>query len=162
METCKETKMKFSENKPYWFLRTLTFVRISRQMTDGAFTLIEQFLAPGSESPYHIHSKEAEVIYVLDGNLSFVVGRERFDKGPNESVFLPKGVPHAFKVLGNNPARILLETFPGEFESFVVEMSEQAKSLEIPNNPIIDVKKLKIVAMRFGIEILSPFPMNVA
>ncbi|MEI9973144.1 MAG: cupin domain-containing protein [Ignavibacteriota bacterium] len=72
--------------------------------TDGAFCLIESILAPGNEPPPHVHSREDELVYVLDGEFDVYVGEESFKVSTGESVFLPKFLPHAFMIRSPPPS----------------------------------------------------------
>jgi mannose-6-phosphate isomerase-like protein (cupin superfamily) len=79
--------------------------------THGAFLLVEATLAPRTEPPPHVHSREDELFYVLEGEFDVYVGQEGFKVEKGECTFLPKFKPHAFVIrsprlrvlaLGNN------------------------------------------------------------
>src|SRR5215213_5096876 len=73
--------------------------------------------------------------------------------GSGTFVYGPRGIPHGFRVEGEQPARVLLQCTPGGFEHFVMEMSEQAP----PSGPP-DMQRLISVAAKYGNEILGPLP----
>jgi mannose-6-phosphate isomerase-like protein (cupin superfamily) len=75
----------------------LTFLAESKD-TRRAFTLIEGFLKPGNEPPLHVHEREDELFYVLEGEMDVYVGNEVFKVGAGECLFLPKLKPHTFIV----------------------------------------------------------------
>src|SRR5215831_11674806 len=75
----------------------LTFLAES-EGTGGRFSLIEGCLKPGNEPPPHVHEREDELFYVLEGKMDVYVGNEVFNVGAGECLFLPKLKPHTFVV----------------------------------------------------------------
>lgn len=104
------------EGRAVWFLNQLAIVKATAKQTGNAFGLIEMLTPVGSGSPYHVHRAEEESFYVLDGQLEFISGERRFSRGPGGFVFLPRDIPHGFRVVGKSPARFLVLTTPGGFE----------------------------------------------
>src|ERR1700730_14300833 len=96
-----------------WFLATRRTVLATAETPDGALGLIEVVAPPGFPPPLHVHSREDEPMYVIEGRVRFRAGEEEFLAGPGSFVFLPKGVPHSFVVEGDRPARILELAIPG-------------------------------------------------
>jgi quercetin dioxygenase-like cupin family protein len=89
------------------------------QDTGGAIAILDYELAPGFASlPPHIHDREDEAAYVLEGRLHVSVGESRRVVGPGECIFLPRGVAHAQSNPGPDPARFLMLLIPGGFEQF--------------------------------------------
>ena len=68
-------------------------------------------------------------------------------------IYGPRGIPHGFRVEGDQPARVLLQCTPGGFEHFVMELSEPSP----PSGPP-DMERLISVAAKYGNEILGPLP----
>lgn len=89
--------------------------------TGGRFALIESHQA--GDVPLHVHEREDEAFYVLEGEYEIRCGSKTFDAGPGSFVFLPRGVPHAQK-LRSKTARKLILIIPGGFEEWFVERSE--------------------------------------
>jgi glyoxylate utilization-related uncharacterized protein len=58
--------------------------------TSGAFSLLEATMAPGNEPPPHVHSREDELFYVLEGEFDVYVGEEAFNVNTGECIFLPR------------------------------------------------------------------------
>lgn len=146
------------EGAALWFLNTLTVVKATRAQTGGAFGLIEQLAPVGAGSPYHVHRAEEESFYILEGQLEFHSQGRRFVKGPRGYVFLPRDVPHGFRVVGASVARFLVLTTPGGFEGFVTEAGEPASELRLPEPSAPNMEKLAAVAAKYRIEILGPLP----
>jgi quercetin dioxygenase-like cupin family protein len=147
-----------NEGQAVWFLNTLTVVKATAKETNGAFGLVEEVAAAGFASPYHVHHAEDETFYLIEGELEFISGGRRLAGGPGFFVFLPRDVPHGFRVVGTSPARFLIFAAPAGFEGFVIEMGEPASSLTLPAPTAPDMERLIAVAAKYQIEILGPLP----
>ncbi|HEU5432291.1 MAG TPA: quercetin 2,3-dioxygenase [Thermomicrobiales bacterium] len=140
----------------YWFLGTLATVKAGAGQTGGAFTLIEQVAPPGFGPPPHVHLAEDEAFYILDGTLHVTCGDQRWDAPPRSFVFLPRGIPHAFAVADDAPARLLQITIPAQFERFVAEVSEPAPRATLPPPTEPNVPRLLAAMAKFGYEPVGP------
>ena len=137
------------------FLNLPTLMRSTAKNTNGAFGLIEHWsIPPGFASPYHTHHREDEAFYVLEGELAIVCDGKWMRGGPGTYVFGPREVAHGFKVIGDQPARMLLLCAPGGFEGFVLELGQPADAPLAPP----DMAKLAAVAARYHIDIHGPLP----
>ncbi len=137
------------------FLGLPTLARATGETTNGAFGLIEHWEMPvGFASPYHTHHREDECFYVLEGKVAFVCGGEWLEAGAGGFVYGPRGIPHGFKVTGDQPARMLLMCTPAGFERFVLD---QATAMAEPPSPP-DMERLLALAEQYGIEIHGPLP----
>jgi quercetin dioxygenase-like cupin family protein len=146
------------EGPAVWFLNTLSIVKATKGQTGGAFGLVEQLAPVGAGAPYHVHRAEEESFHVLDGQLEFISEGRRLVKGPGGFVFLPRDIPHGFRVVGDSAARYLILTTPGGFEGFIIEAGEPAAALQLPEPSAPDIEKLTTIAARYRIEILGPLP----
>ena len=81
--------------------------------TDGALTAFESVAMPGEGPPRHVHEKESEFIYVLEGKLRFELEGDTEDAPAGACVFIPMGVRHAWQNVGGVPARLLVVFTPG-------------------------------------------------
>ena len=68
---------------------------------------------PGIATPLHRHTREAEAFYLLEGRMTYRAGEEDFELYDGCFMYLPEGVPHAFRIRGDEPARFLALTAPG-------------------------------------------------
>ncbi len=100
-------------------------VKASRVSTDGAVTVIDSDSDGGA--PRHVHSHEDECFYVLDGSISVECGDDAWELDPGSFVFLPRGVPHAWDVVGER-AKVLIITAPGGLDEFLRELHETDRS----------------------------------
>jgi quercetin dioxygenase-like cupin family protein len=140
-----------------WAFGGLTMIKTSAETTGGAVAVIEQLAPQGAGSPLHVHSREDEWFYVIEGELTFWVGGEVSVAPAGTFVFGPKGIPHTFLV-SSAEARFLLVTEPAGFEQFVRGAGEPAARMEIPPPPTEapDMAAMSALAAEYGIEILGP------
>jgi mannose-6-phosphate isomerase-like protein (cupin superfamily) len=94
-------------------------VKASGSSTGGCLTLIESHTRGGA--PLHVHSRDDECFYVLEGTITVRCGEERFEVGPRSFVFLPRGIPHAWDVSGDGAATLLILTVPAGLDEFLRE-----------------------------------------
>jgi mannose-6-phosphate isomerase-like protein (cupin superfamily) len=92
-------------------------VRASGEQTGGSFSLFEE-VPPIVDTPLHVHERENELFYVLDGEHVFQVGEKEFRLGPGGIAFGPRGVPHAQRRVVAGEGRVLVLTAPGGFDGF--------------------------------------------
>ena len=91
----------------YWALGTLLSVRATAEQTGGAYSLMEEVMPRGSEPPPHVHHRDDEAFYLLEGALTVRVGDEEFTAEPGAFVFCPRDVPHLLTV-ESDVARMLV------------------------------------------------------
>jgi quercetin dioxygenase-like cupin family protein len=126
--------------------------------TGGKYALWEAIVPPGGEPPLHVHSREEEGFYILDGEITFTVNGERVLMTAGMFANMPVGTPHSFKNESDRPARTLISVAPAGLEHMFSEvgvpLAEGATTAGPPSGEEID--KMLIVAPRFGIEIRLP------
>ncbi len=101
------------------------YIILSARSTGGAFVLVDTQVDPGGNVPTHIHTREDETFYVLEGRFEFGVGAATFDGGTGNTVFAPRDLPHTWRCVGPEPGRVLILVSPGDnFEAFGIEMAQ--------------------------------------
>jgi mannose-6-phosphate isomerase-like protein (cupin superfamily) len=125
-----------------WFLGTLMTVKAGAEQTRGGFTLIEQISPANFSAPPHVHEAEEEAFYVLEGQLSVTCGERTWTVDQGGFVMLPRGIPHAFSVLGDRGSRLLQITSPADFEQFAAEAGEVAAAATLPPPAAPNVDRL--------------------
>ncbi len=134
-----------------------TFLATGKE-TNGRYALWEAVVYPGGGPPLHKHQWEEEGFYVLEGEITFVLGSERLVASQGTFVNMPVGTPHAFKNEGATPAKMLISVAPAGLEQMFLEigkpLSPGESSVEPPSKEEID--KLLAAAPSYGIEILLP------
>lgn len=96
-------------------------LRASADTTDGAFAIIEE-IAP-LDTPAHVHEREDELFYILEGDHVFEVGDDVYPVGPGATVFAPRGTPHAHRRVVPRAGRFLTMLSPAGFEGFFRELA---------------------------------------
>ena len=91
--------------------------------TNSQFTLIEQNNDPGFGIPPHVHQNEDEVFQVLSGQLEITIGEKVTTMAAGDIIFCPRGIPHSFKVIGSEKARVMLSVFPSGIENMFEELA---------------------------------------
>ena len=102
-------------------------LKASQRSTGGALSVFETSIGTGP--PLHVHDREDECFYVLDGELSVRCGDQRFTAAAGSFVFLPRGRPHRFWTAGE-PARLLLIAVPGGIEHYFRQINAAATDAE--------------------------------
>ncbi|MFB9269933.1 quercetin 2,3-dioxygenase [Bradyrhizobium erythrophlei] len=141
-----------------WFLNYRMTVLATAAMTGGAYGLVETLAPAGESPPLHVHHAEDESFYLIEGRMTFQCGERRFDAGPGSHVFLPRGIPHTFRV-DRAPARFLVIHTPGGREQFFLDGGRPAEEAGLPPRTPPDIETLKSVAARHQIDIVGP-PMT--
>ncbi len=142
--------------KAFWFINNLATVKVSGEETDGAWSLVEFLGGQGDAPPLHVHHREDEAFYVLEGELTlFADGREhRLRAG--EAAVGSKGIPHTYRVESGR-ARWLVVCSPAGFERFVAEAAVPAETSTLPPGPpAVSPERLTEIAAEHRIEILGP------
>ena len=122
-------------------------ILLSGKDTNQQFTLLEQLNEPGTGIPRHVHSREDEVFHVQEGEVEFEVDNAVKVLQAGELAYVPKGVPHSFKVVGNSTARVLLSIFPAGIEDMFHELAQ------LPPGPP-DFARITEICGRYGIRFL--------
>ena len=142
-----------------WENGNLTTNLAEKKDTNGAFFLVEAMLAPGTEPPPHVHTREDELFYVLEGEFHVYVGKEAFKVGTGECVFLPRFKPHAF-VIRSPQLRVLALFTPAGLEEAFRGMSSPAQRLELPTRAVTystgDLKQTEQRLSEYGARFLTP------
>lgn len=128
-------------------LGTLVSIKATTEQTGAVFNLFEVSCPPEYTTPLHIHYTEDVAVYVLEGTLTFFLGRERKEAVTGSFFYQPRGTPHGFRVEGSTPTRILYMTIPAGFDQFILE-----HELPTPES------ETEADAARYKIEILGPLP----
>jgi quercetin dioxygenase-like cupin family protein len=141
---------------PLWFLANLATIKIDGAETGGAWSMVELAGPEGDMPPLHLHSREDEGFYVLEGSLTVFVGGEEIALAPGDCAVAPRGEPHAYRV-DSDQARWLAITSPSGFERFVAAVAQPAAAATLPPAPpSIDPAQVAEIAATYGIEILGP------
>ncbi len=95
------------------------FVKVGSAQTGGAYCLIEDNLKASFALGLHRHDHHAETFYILDGTLDFYLDGDWVKATPGMTLHVPAGVPHACRVAGDQPAKMLMVMQPSGFDLFL-------------------------------------------
>lgn len=138
-----------------WWLGSLAVIKATANQTGGLFTPVEVLENEG-EAPLHVHHREDESFWVIEGEIEFQVGGDTISAGPGSFLFGPRHVPHRYTIK-KGPARMLFLFTPGGFEEFLRATSEPAGASRIPTEGegMPDMDALPEIARRYGCELLG-------
>ena len=131
-----------------------TLVKVSPADSGGALAAFHLVAPPMSGPPRHVHSREDEWFYVLEGELVFELDGERHTVGAGGSVWLRRGVVHAYQNFTARDARLLIVTTPAAFCDFFVELSAATPAGGLPPFEVLGA-----LGEKYGITTLGP-PMT--
>ena len=126
---------------------------LSTAETNGAMSITDSLSPVNAGPPRHIHEREDEAFVLLTGTCEIWRDGEQFTRSAGETVFIPRGTEHTFRVIGTKPCRHLVILTPGGFEGFFEEMAEH--QYRIPD----DMPAVEEVAARFNMRFTGP-PLN--
>jgi mannose-6-phosphate isomerase-like protein (cupin superfamily) len=124
-------------------------VLVSSEQTGGTSCVLRVFAARGQDVPLHVHRFEDEIFIVESGELEVDRGGEIVHLRRGDAAYLPKNIPHAPRVVGDESAQVLAICVPGGFDRYVAACAEEWSKPE-PN-----FQKLDEIAGKFGQEFLT-------
>lgn len=125
--------------------------------TDGRYAVWEAIVPPGGGPPPHVHSREEESFYVLEGEIAFQAGEERFVATAGMFANMPVGCLHGFKNESGQPAKMLISVAPAGLEKMFFEVGQPLAAGTTPLPPTkAEIEKLLAIALRYGVEIKLP------
>jgi len=142
-----------------WVMAVLATYKIPSHKTGGAYALFEVATQPGAGPPPHIHHREDESFYVIEGDYEFLIGRETLRVGAGTLLYVPKGTLHAHQGVGEGVGRMLVTQTPGGlYECFFEEVG---KPVDGDGGPVVvedqsEMASIVAIAAQYGIEIPPP------
>src|SRR5205809_5336696 len=126
--------------------------------TNGKYALWEAIVPPGGGPPPHVHSREEEGFYILEGEITFTIDGKPRIATAGMFANMPVGMPHSFKNESNKPAKMLISVAPAGLEKMFFEVGvpvvEGATTAAPPTKE--EIEKLLAIAPRHGVEIRLP------
>ncbi len=126
--------------------------------TGGTYALWEALVPPGGGPPPHVHSREEEGFYILEGEITFTIDGKRVVATAGMFANMPIGTPHSFRNESDKPAKMLISIAPAGLENMFFEvgvpLAEGATTAQPPTKD--EIEKLLAVAPRYGVEIRIP------
>jgi mannose-6-phosphate isomerase-like protein (cupin superfamily) len=132
--------------------------KVTGKQTGGSYGTVEAEVPPGHGAPPHIHHREDESFYVIDGEMAFVCGEKSFVAKAGAFLHVPRGMLHAFQNNSESMVRMLVTYSPAGFEQFF----ERAGRVAVPGEakPEFDLeeelKRVMAAAPEFSLEFRIP------
>jgi len=123
-------------------------IKITGEDTDGVYTVVQTVSPPQGGPPLHLHHREDEAFYVLEGEFEVQCGENKIRAVPGSFVFAPRGIPHTIRNINSGSSKVLILATPAGVEKFFEELSELASQ----GPP--DIEKVKEIAQRYEIELM--------
>ncbi|OHV81054.1 cupin domain-containing protein [Rhizobium sp. LCM 4573] len=132
---------------------------LSGEQTDGQFCLLENTSGGNTSTPIHVHARDDETVYIIEGELTAVIDGETRRLTAGQSIFLKRGVPHRLMNTTGRPARYILIATPALFDKFLAEAGRELKQDETAGPPTPEeIDRLKNASPKFGITLLPGWP----
>ena len=139
-----------------WWKSGRVTVKAGGAETGDAFSQIETDDPRGSGPPLHLHHNEDETFYILEGEVTVVVGDERIDLNAGDYLFAPRGIAHAY-IVRSERARMLVTASPAGVEQVFVSLGVPVTSSEPPMDAVMPpMDELVRLFADYGCEILGP------
>ena len=126
--------VRSNEGEARWWMGSLAVIKARGTDTAGQMTIVEITEPPGTEAPLHVHHREDEGFWVLEGDVTFEVGGKTIEAGAGDFAFGPRDIPHRYKV-GDAGCRMLFIFTPAGFEDLLIKSSEPASRRALPPPP---------------------------
>ena len=147
------------DNKEFVLAGIVMKCLLSGEQTAGQFCLFENTSDGNTKTPIHVHARDDETVYVIEGELTAVSDGQPRRLTAGESIFLPRGIPHQLINMSGNPGRYILIGSPALFDRFLKEAGRELRPGEAAGPPTPeDIERLREASPRFGITLLSDWP----
>jgi quercetin dioxygenase-like cupin family protein len=149
-----------SLDRSVWYSGWLMTFLATAEDTRGRFALIEAVARKGNVPPPHIHHREDETFYILEGAMSASVGGQTIKGTAGSMIFLPRNVVHSFEI-ESEQIRMLVLLAPAGGEGYFKECSVPAPAMTLPppaEVPYSEIEKLLAVGAKYGVEFVLPKP----
>jgi hypothetical protein len=109
-------------------------------------------------APLHIHEREDETLYILEGRCTVQIGEQEMVASSGDSIFLPRGMVHAFRNDGPETLRLILTFVPAGVEQFFEEVLEPVTERNVVPPPPTKklVERLLATGPKYGITFVLP------
>ena len=123
--------------------------KLTGEQTGGAYYLFESVFGPGAGNRLHLHRREDEVCYVLEGALEIRLADQTLVLEAGGVAHLPKNIPHAIRNPLGAASRYLFMASPAGLDKWfdALEAAER--------NDKLDAEMYRKLSLDYGIEWLE-------
>jgi quercetin dioxygenase-like cupin family protein len=146
------------EGEARWWFGSLAVIKTTAADTGGQMTIVEVMWHPGAQAPLHVHHRDDEGFWILEGDVTFEVGETTIEASAGDYVFGRRDIPHRFTV-GDKGCRMLFILVPGGIEDLIRATSQPAPTRTLPPPPEAEptpeeIEGLKALIREYGYELL--------
>ena len=124
---------------------------LSSQATNGDAYIFDLISPPGAGIPPHVHEREDEYIYVVEGTYEVFLNGRTHVAGVGALLHFPRYIPHGFRNIGATAGKTVWTVTPGaNFDPFFADLSA------LPTDAPPDVQTVVAIFNRYGMEVLPP------
>ena len=146
----KSTSYPAAERKPVNVMGEIITCKVTSGETNGVCSMIEEVTQPQGGPPLHIHEREDEILYILEGEYEVQRGASVFNAAKGSWVILPRNIPHGFRNRRDTPSRLLATMTPGGFECFFEEMAELSAGERV------DMEEIALLSRKYRVQFFVP------
>jgi quercetin dioxygenase-like cupin family protein len=143
------------EGSRYWVAGGFDTIRLTGEQTGGALGVTETEETRGAGPPLHVHSREDETYYVVEGSFTFFIGDETIAATSGSLVFAPRGIPHTYRI-DSPTGRYLCLIVPAGWERFFAAAGLPAAEPNFSPPDEEDFDRIGDIAAQSGVSILGP------
>lgn len=114
----KANQSRFNESTLLFGGTSPNDIKVSGKDTEGKLTVFEYVGNVKGGPPLHIHEKQDEIFFILDGNYTFKVGEDMFHLTTGDTIFLPRNVPHCFAQTTDKGKMLFMFQPSGKMEDY--------------------------------------------
>ena len=140
---------KSRAGKPLHVLGDMVTVKVASEDVGGHYCVMEIQSPPSAGTPMHVHHREDENFYVLEGEFSVHVGGHVHRAAAGSFVFAPREIPHRYENIGQTTGRLLVMAEPGGMD----RMFEEFQGAVVAGRP--DMDKIGEICRRYEVEFVT-------
>ena len=148
-----------ADSAPATWAMGMLFERLAgAEETAGLLSASVVTQPPGQASPLHVHTREAEAWFLLQGTMTYRAGERLIRMTAGDFIYLPQEIPHAFRTTGTVPVRFLALALPGGLLDIYDEIGIPAAERRLPDAGVSDteIARWLELAPRYGLRVVGP------
>lgn len=153
LDNTASSVLETGQGESFWLLGDFYAIKTTSGQTGGAYSITEIQSFPGNGPPPHIHHKEDECFYIVEGAFSVILGDRVFDVADGDFIRIPRGTPHAYRNVGAIPGKMLVILSPGGFERMWAELGQPGSLKRPPKDDPSALNRFLALAPGYGLEI---------
>ena len=122
--------------------------------TGDSIMMFEETVPAGTKSTFHLHHDSDEIAYVLEGEVTFLIGDAVTVGGPGACAFMPRGIAHAWKNTGIETGRVLFMYAPAAAGKWFEDLQKLHRPVAS-----VDPEEIAAIHRRYQWEIVGPSPL---